>query len=582
MATAVQPAMIMAPGFNPHINQCQDPDQEFFDFSQLPSPTQPGLKRESSAVSNIASPTSTTIDEELQEAAKPSHEYERFKQQTGIPTGSIAGLNTGFNSNYPVFSSSGLDMMGNDSMMEGWNSGIGMDMNMAMDYAPNSYMSFNNNDQDDFVDPSAIQQEEGPAVRLYPGMHQQQAALAKATQQAQQAAQQQRQQQQIAHQRQQAQLHAQQQQRPAPRKTSSPLSDERTEATIQRVVAQIRADSQNAALASQDPNGNVLPHIIRAKKDEEDMDEDERLLASEEGKKLSSKERRQLRNKVSARAFRSRRKEYIGQLEGEVAQKVQEANELRNQNNALMEENRRQQAFIERLLRHQAFNPFLEDLVKEQQEMSAPAPLASMPSSSTPVAPAQAPAHFQFSQPENTHVGMTMVPETQLDFAMLNINNNNNANWNMANGFNGYQPRVFAVTELPEGPANPLDISAMSGKGHSTIFAVEDEASTEEELKADYPVIERPVQFEQTVMAPVEEDDAEDEEYDLYRSSPAPSAAPSAPVELTFTIEKVSRFTLVVADEASEAVLAECLEKKIAAMEPAFQRIAAITSMLDC
>jgi len=311
MATAVQPAMIMAPAFNPHINQCQDPDQEFFDFSQLPSPTQPGLKRESSAVSNIASPTSTTIDEELQEAAKPSHEYERFKQQTGIPTGSIAGLNAGFNSSYPIFSSSGLDMMGNDSMMEGWNSGIGMDMNMGMDYTQNTYMPFNNNntDQDDFVDPSAIQQEEVPAVRLYPGMHQQQAALAKAQQQAQQ----QRQQQQIAHQRQQAQLQAQQQQqRSTPpqnnRKTSSPLSDARTEETIQRVVAQIRAESQNAALASQDANGNVLPHIIRAKKDEEDMDEDERLLASEEGKKLSSKERRQLRNKVSARAFRSRRK----------------------------------------------------------------------------------------------------------------------------------------------------------------------------------------------------------------------------------------------------------------------------------
>ena len=44
------------------------------------------------------------------------------------------------------------------------------------------------------------------------------------------------------------------------------------------------------------------------RKEEDDMDEDERLLASEEGKKLSSKERRQLRNKVSARAFRSRRK----------------------------------------------------------------------------------------------------------------------------------------------------------------------------------------------------------------------------------------------------------------------------------
>lgn len=53
---------------------------------------------------------------------------------------------------------------------------------------------------------------------------------------------------------------------------------------------------------------DMLPHIMRSKKDEDDMDEDERLLNSEEGKKLSSKERRQLRNKVSARAFRSRRK----------------------------------------------------------------------------------------------------------------------------------------------------------------------------------------------------------------------------------------------------------------------------------
>jgi hypothetical protein len=51
-----------------------------------------------------------------------------------------------------------------------------------------------------------------------------------------------------------------------------------------------------------------LGNLPRAKKEDDEMDEDERLLASEEGKKLSSKERRQLRNKVSARAFRSRRK----------------------------------------------------------------------------------------------------------------------------------------------------------------------------------------------------------------------------------------------------------------------------------
>lgn len=52
----------------------------------------------------------------------------------------------------------------------------------------------------------------------------------------------------------------------------------------------------------------MLPHIAKLKKDEDEMDEDEKLLNSEEGKKMTSKERRQLRNKVSARAFRSRRK----------------------------------------------------------------------------------------------------------------------------------------------------------------------------------------------------------------------------------------------------------------------------------
>lgn len=271
--------------------------------------------------------------------------------------------------------------------------------------------------------------------------------------------------------------------------------------------------------------------------------------------------------------------------------KVQEANELRNQNRALMEENARSRAFIERLLRHQAFGPFLDDLVREESLTSqAPqAPLASMPSSSTPVVSAPAAAPFQqsfVSQPENTHVGMTMVPETQLDFSMLNINNNssNNANWNMNNGFNGYQPRVFAVTELPEGPADPLDISALSGKGYSAIFAAEDESPSDEELKPEYPTIERPVQSQQPTMAAVEEDDVEDEEYDLYRSSPVPSAAPAAPVETLFTNPEkaLGRFTLVISNEATEALLAERLERKIAAMEPAFQRIAAITSMLDC
>jgi len=49
----------------------------------------------------------------------------------------------------------------------------------------------------------------------------------------------------------------------------------------------------------------LLPEILKLKNAE---DEDEKILASEEGKRLNSKERRQLRNKVSARNFRVRRK----------------------------------------------------------------------------------------------------------------------------------------------------------------------------------------------------------------------------------------------------------------------------------
>ena len=49
----------------------------------------------------------------------------------------------------------------------------------------------------------------------------------------------------------------------------------------------------------------LLPDLLNLKQGE---DEDEKILASEEGKKLNPRERRQLRNKVSARNFRVRRK----------------------------------------------------------------------------------------------------------------------------------------------------------------------------------------------------------------------------------------------------------------------------------
>jgi len=63
--------------------------------------------------------------------------------------------------------------------------------------------------------------------------------------------------------------------------------------------------------------GGGMSSVVRA--EDEDIDDDDSWRPSpEEYKKLSSKEKRQLRNKLSARAFRNRRKDYIGTLEGHI------------------------------------------------------------------------------------------------------------------------------------------------------------------------------------------------------------------------------------------------------------------------
>ncbi|GJJ71841.1 bZIP-type transcription factor MBZ1 [Entomortierella parvispora] len=63
------------------------------------------------------------------------------------------------------------------------------------------------------------------------------------------------------------------------------------------------------------------------------------IPSSTDLKKMTSKERRQLRNKISARNFRVRRKEYIYTLEGQVLQHKTEARHLREAVTLVQEEN---------------------------------------------------------------------------------------------------------------------------------------------------------------------------------------------------------------------------------------------------
>jgi hypothetical protein len=261
-------------------------NSEFVDPSSLDtfeytrSPSQDKGKTRLLTQPSMPSPATSVLPLDMIEEPQriqPSHNYGQYRQQTGIPT-----------------QADHMRMLGTtQNVLPGYNTGI----NESMLYETMAYPMTNfemNSPQDlkwdSFIDNDAMDANTQPAVptRVFPGMHQQ---LASEQQRLRQ---------------QQLQLEAEQEQHS---QSSRRSVDQRTEDTIHRVMTEIRRTSHITADSFSPPHpSSVLPHVARAKKEEEEMDDDERLLNSEEGKKLSSKERRQLRNKVSARAFRSRRK----------------------------------------------------------------------------------------------------------------------------------------------------------------------------------------------------------------------------------------------------------------------------------
>ena len=315
-----------------HLNSTFDPDSiDLFDFEQAstftPTSASPDLSKGKAVVNNRPSQPSSAgsyfaSSQSQQTFSRPSYNYDNYRQQTGLPVGGLANtfaLNlangmqyTGTHHGY-VMPTETLNIPLSSTLDDldiGFNhfDSVGMsDMDLEDESPSDSlptifYPSSVSSDQ--FIDPTALSGQEdsptdaAPARRMYPGMHTQQAAQAKA-QQAQ------RQQEMMARQQQQRQIPGQ---KPLPAQSKSQQKDPHVEESISRLLHQMRQNSVGSADDdASTPTGN-LTNVARLKKEEDEMDEDERLLASEEGKKLTSKERRQLRNKVSARAFRSRRK----------------------------------------------------------------------------------------------------------------------------------------------------------------------------------------------------------------------------------------------------------------------------------
>lgn len=330
----------------PNMNTCYDPDiDSFINLDQIAYttepprpkaqlPSQPAVPSTDFAAGDVRSAGFASTGQSPMAFQAPSHQYDEHKQQTGLPPGALAHAmsfnhanNMGFGAASPGFTMGG-DMYGqmkredpldfnaiparNPSEMDLEGDNIGS--------VPGYFFSPNPN-KSQFVDPNALGSQEVVPVghstqvgRMYPGMHQQQAAMAKAAQQQRQhdmfRQQQQQQQQQQLQQRRMEEQTEQTTPQPRPQRNPDPVVEER----ISRLLQQIRQSSMSSP--SDSPTPSLLPQMAKAKKEEQDMDEDERLLASEEGKKLSSKERRQLRNKVSARAFRSRRKGMISKPPG--------------------------------------------------------------------------------------------------------------------------------------------------------------------------------------------------------------------------------------------------------------------------
>ena len=270
----------------------------------------PNINRELTNATVVPSPSSSQ-----QTFAAPSHQYAAYPQNNGLPTGALLDSIPGprsayFSSNYNqqyygIPPNDNFAMTQADNLDFGFGASyIGSQNDMDIDFSTSPQSQVNQSADIDFIDPAAIggQEKTTPAPpqaprRAYPGMHQQQAALAKA----QAEAQQQKHREAIARQ--------QHNTATLPSRTGRSSADPVVEERISRILNEMRHNSA----ASLDDDDTVTHdqgslNRARSRKDEEEMDEDERLLASEEGKKLSSKERRQLRNKVSARAFRSRRK----------------------------------------------------------------------------------------------------------------------------------------------------------------------------------------------------------------------------------------------------------------------------------
>lgn len=264
-----------------------------------------------------------------------------------------------------------------------------------------------------------------------------------------------------------------------------------------------------------------------------------------------------------------------------------------------MAENTRLSDLTRMLLSSPAFSTFLSDLsgngVAPPSSSSQASQLPTVKAGPTPttrkdVNPHQVIKREAENRQEVAQIGMTLIPETNIDYSAMESTSNP---WvEGAMDFGLYDAQVFAITELPQGPAvDQITPAILSGKStySATSFVVDDDTEAKHEL----PSVERRPSPEKT--EPTQEfergrDDVEFDESDpaftLFANCSSHIATAATPIEPLFgNIESdkaFSRLELVIDQHEDDGlgevsvITMQTFERLCSRLEAASNRVGAL------
>jgi hypothetical protein len=270
-----------------------------------------------------------------------------------------------------------------------------------------------------------------------------------------------------------------------------------------------------------------------------------------------------------------------------VAARTNEAHEMRLQNRALCEENARLSELAHMLLASPHFSSFLNDMpdtgVPAQnqptpQQQSQPQPQPQHAASQPPMQAAvpkdananRNPQEFQMQQ--NPQV--MMVPQQGMDPSAMAMNT---GGWNSGIDMNYGNANVFAVLDVPQGPA--LDAEVLSGK--PSLLGISDHS------KDEAPVIDNPAGDAPSrdigVANPDVELDESDPAFALFVDSPASvSSKDDVPsFDGVRTEKSAPHFELVVDGSEVTTATKSRFAQLCYSIEAAFERVSSVTSHLQ-